>query len=325
MSRNKSPVLAVDLGGTKIVAALVSAQGDIIQREYRLSLAKEGPEPVINRLLAMIGCILDKAKIKISQLMGVGIATAGILDARRGLVTASPNLPGWHDIPLRDIVKSKLGVSVYLINDASAAALGEHRYGAGRDVDNLIYLTVSTGIGGGIIIGGELYSGVDGCAGEIGHMTIETDGPQCSCSNFGCLEALASGTAVANEAISRVSRGEKSSLTEISGGRFENITAEIVGVAAWDGDPMACEIVAKAANYLGIGMANLVNIFNPEKIVIGGGMAHMGDMLLEPARRVVRERAFQLPAGRVNIVPAQLGDDAGVIGAAAFVFEKQSC
>jgi glucokinase len=186
----------------------------------------------------------------------------------------------------------------------------------------MIYVTVSTGIGGGIIINGELYSGVDGCAAEIGHMTIDANGPECNCGNRGCLEVLASGTAVAREAIVRLKRGERSRISELVGDKLEDIDARIVGVAAKGGDPLASEIIAKAAYYLGVGLVNLVNIFNPERIIIGGGMSHLGDMLLEPAKRVVKERAFKLPAQSVSIVPSQLGDDAGVIGAALFVFQS---
>jgi len=239
------------------------------------------------------------------------------------VITASPNLPGWYDIPLRDIVREKYGVNTFLINDADAAALGEHRFGAGKGVNTLIYLTVSTGIGGGIIIKGKLHTGLHGSAGEIGHMTIDVNGPKCNCGNVGCLETLASGKAMAKEAIRRVSQGEKSSLTEIVGGKIENITAEEVSLAAQGGDSLALEVISKVASYLGVGMVNLVNIFDPEMIIVGGGMTKMGDLLLSPARQVVRERAFTLSAQAVRIVPAKLGDDAGVLGAAVFAFQQK--
>lgn len=318
----KRVALAVDIGGTKILAALISEAGDIISQENYLTLADEGVEAVIDRLLTAVNHALEKAKMRFSQLSGFGIATAGALDARRGIVTGSPNLPGWHNVPLRDIVAEKLGIQAYLINDASAAALGEYLLGAGVGVSNLIYITVSTGIGGGIIVNGKLYLGADGCAGEIGHMTVDLNGPRCSCGNTGCLEALASGTAVAREAVTRISRGEKSRITELVGDRLEQVDARIVGTAAKEGDALACDIIDKAANYLGIGLANLANIFNPELIIVGGGMSRLGDMLLEPARRVVRERAFQLPAQSLSIVPSQLGDNAGVLGAAMYVFQS---
>jgi len=321
---DQKPVLAVDLGGTKIIAAVVLPDGKIVSRNYCLTMADKGPEIVIDRILTAVNGAIAQAKLKTSELMGIGVAAAGILDIRRGIITTSPNLPDWHDVSLRNILADKLGIVAYLINDASAATLGEHRFGAGRGFDNVLYLTVSTGIGGGIIADGELYSGADGCAGELGHMTIEVDGPQCHCGNFGCLEALASGWAVAREAKTRINWGETSSIVEIAGGKLESITAEKIAAAARQGDRLACDIVAEAANHLGVGLANLVNIFNPELIVIGGGLSKMGDMLLRPARRVLKERAFQLPADTVRVVRARLGSNAGIIGAAAYVFAQCS-
>ena len=320
--KRELPVLAVELGGTKIIAAIISDQGQVMARERYLTLADEGPQSVISRILSAIDHLLSLRKIVSSQLNSISIAAAGAIDFEKGLVTSSPNLPGWCNIPLRDMVKEKYRVSTFLINDASAVALGEHHFGAGKGVNNLILLTLGTGIGGGIIINGKLYAGPCGSAGEIGHMTVDVNGPRCSCGNIGCLEMLVSGTAVSREAIRRIRQGERSSLTKIVEGEIENITAEKIGVAAQDGDSLALEVILKAANYLGVGMVNLVNIFNPEMIIVGGGMARMGNLLLNPARQVVGERAFQLPAQAVRIVPAQLGDDAGVLGAAIFAFQQ---
>ena len=317
------PVLAIDLGGTKIIAAIISNQGQVMAKEYCLTLAGEGPQSVIDRILFAIDHLLSVRKLDLSQLDSISIAAAGAIDFDKGLVTSSPNLPGWHNIPLRDMVNRKYKVNTFLINDASAATLGEYHFGAGKGVNNLIYLTVGTGIGGGIIINGKLYSGPRGSAGEIGHMTIDVNGPRCNCGNIGCLEMLASGTAVAREAIRRIGRGEESSLTEIVEGKIEDITAEKVGVAAQGGDPLALEVISKVAAYLGVGMVNLVNIFNPEMIIVGGGVAQMGDLLLGPARQVVKERAFQLSAQAVRIVPAQLGENAGVLGAAIFAHQQK--
>jgi len=319
--KSELPVLAIDLGGTKIIAAIISNKGQVMAREYSLTLADEGLEAVINRIFSAMDRLLSQRSINSSQLDSISIAAPGPLDFDKGLLTSPPNLPGWHDIPLRDIVKEKYKVNTFLINDANAAALGEHHFGAGRGVNNLILLTVGTGVGGGIIINGRLYSGTSGSAGEIGHMTIDVNGPRCNCGNIGCLETLASGTAVAKEAIRRVRQEERSSLIEIVEGKIENITAEKVSIAAQGGDSLASEVILKAATYLGVGIANLVNIFNPEIIIIGGRMAKMGDLLLNPARQVVRERAFQLSAQAVQIVPARLGDDAGVLGAAVFAFQ----
>jgi glucokinase len=324
LTNRRRSVLAVDLGGTKTITSVILSTGEITCRKYFLTLADGDPRQVIDRLSSVLTETMAQAKLKTSDIDGIGIAVAGILDIDRGIVTTSPNLPHWRNVPLRDIFADRLGIVTYVVNDANAAALGEHRFGAGMGFKNIIYLTVSTGIGGGIIIGGELYSGADGCAGEVGHMTIEADGPKCHCGNFGCLEAMASGWAVAKEAMMRINRGERSSITELVNGRLEDITAETVAMAARRGDRLACEIVAKAANYLGIGLANLVNIFNPELIIIGGGLSKMGDMLLKPARKMLRERAFRLPARTARIVRARLGSNAGIIGVAAYVFDQKN-
>ena len=318
-----NPLLAIDLGGSKIIAALVSPQGEIIAREYTATLAEEGPEAVIKRMLAAVDNLLSKVNISRSRFSVLAIAAAGAINSEKGVVTASPNLPGWHNVPLKEMVEKETELEVFLINDASAAALGEHHFGAGKGVNNLIYITVSTGIGGGIIIDGKLYGGVSGSAGEIGHMSIDINGPRCNCGNIGCLETLASGKAVAREAQRQIAQGAKSIILKLAEGELQSITAQTVSAAAQRGDALASAIIAKAATYLGIGMVNLVNIFNPEMIIIGGGMAQMGDMLLNPARQVVAERAFQLPAQAVCIVSSQLGDNAGVIGATTFLLSSE--
>ena len=256
--------------------------------------------------------------MKPAQLAGIGIACAGGIDSGRGLVvTPSPALPGWESLPLADMVRERLGTVTFLVNDASAAALGEQRFGAGKGVKNLVLVTVGTGIGGGIITDGELYLGACGAAGEIGHMTVDADGPLCGCGNTGCLEMLASGSAVEREAVRRIRNGEHTSLAESMKGGIEEITARDVEAAAREGDAVALDIVDTAAGWLGIGIVNLVNIFNPEMVVIGGGMANWGDLLLAPVRRVVQERAFPISARAVSVVLTAL-DDAGLYGAAAF-------
>ncbi len=323
MSQDSSrPVLAVDLGGTKIRSAIVLANGKILFFKNYPTQAITGPEKVIGRILAAIKDIMIRTGLTLNDLHGVVIAAAGILDVKNGIVTASPSLPGWQNIALRDSLRENLGINIYLINDASAAALGEQHFGAGQGLNNLVYLTVSTGIGGGIIIGGKLYIGTDGCAGELGHMIIEVDGPKCNCGNSGCLEALASGTAIAREAQRRILQGEISSITESLKKGGASITAETVALAAKQCDALACEIVNKAAYYLGAGIANIVNIFNPEMVIIGGGVSKMGEMLLKPTRKVVKQRAFHLPARTARIVRSRLGDNAGIIGAAIALWEE---
>ena len=315
---NEDSLLAMDLGGTKIVTAMVSPKGEILCRENIPTLADEGVEAVIGRMLASIDSVMGKMDLSHLSPPRIAIAAAGAIDSHRGTVTDSPNLPGWCDVPLKQIVEEAFGLPTFLLNDCSAAVLGEHYFGVGRGVDNLIYVTVSTGIGGGIMIDGNLYTGVSGSAGEVGHMTIDVNGPRCNCGNDGCLEILASGKAIAREAQRLIAQGAKTRILEFAEGEVDNVTAKTVAAAALQGDALALEVISRAATYLGIGMANLVNIFNPEMIIIGGGLSKMGDMLLNPTRQVVARRAFQVAAERVRIVASELGDQNAVLGAAVF-------
>jgi glucokinase len=242
------------------------------------------------------------------------IAAAGAIDSKNGLVTLSPHIPAWHDLPLAAIVRGKFAADTYLLNDANAAAIGEHRHGAGRGLTDVIFLTVSSGIGGGIIINNEIYEGAGGGAGEIGHMTIDINGPKCPCGSTGCFEVMASGKAMAREAKRRIKAGEDSRLTQIVE-EIENITAREIKEAAETGDVLAVKVINDIAFNLGVGLANVINIFNPEMIIIGGGLANFGEMLLSPARKTAKERAFPYMASIAKIVRGELGDDAGVVGA----------
>ena len=322
MVRSEKPVVAVDVGGTKITAAVITRKGEMLSRTYRLTLAREGPQKVINHMVDAVQRSLRKAGLDLSAIGGVGVAAAAIIDIGRGLVSEAPNLPRWRNIPLRDRLEESLGKPVFLLNDASAAALGEHRMGAGRGLDNLIYITVSTGIGGGLVINGQLYNGTDGCAAEIGHMIVLIDGPACKCGRCGCLEAMASGTAIARMAQQRLAAGGKSRLAELARGKIEDVTAELVAQAARRKDGLALSVIDEAAGYLGIGLANLVNIINPQMIIMGGGVSKMGTMLFRPARKSMREHAFKLPARTVRVIRPRLGMDAGLMGAAIFAQES---
>jgi len=266
--QNSAPVLAADIGGTKILTAILSSRGRMLAKDVCSTLADEGVSSVIERLCASIDNLLNGNDFKPSNLAGIGIACAGAIDAARGVITTSPNLPEWSDVPLAGLLAERYGVDTYLVNDASAAALGEHRFGAGQGLRNLVMLTLGTGIGGGIIIDGELYLGASGSAAEMGHMIIDVNGPECPCGSKGCLEVFASGKAVARD------------------------------------------------------LVILVNIFNPEMIIIGGGMAEQAEFLIEPARQVVTAGAFPISAQAVRIVPAKLGNEAGVYGAAAYAFDR---
>jgi glucokinase len=317
---SRPPVVAVDLGGTKIAIGLVNDGYRVLARDECPTQASEGVAAVVERLASAVERLAVSSGL--GSLYGVSVAAAGGIDSVQGIVILSPNLPGWRGVHLRDMLGRRLGVKVWLHNDAKAAALGEHRFGAGKGASNLIHLTVGTGIGGAIIIGGKLYTGAGGVAGEIGHMTIDVNGPRCPCGNTGCLEMLASGKAMVRDALARLSAGEESLLTGMVNGDLGRISAREVGLAAERGDSLAAGVIARAANYLGVGMVNLVNIFNPEVIIVGGGVANLGDRLLDPAREVVRERAFPMASAAVRIVTARLGNDASLLGAAYFAFKR---
>lgn len=315
-------ILGVDLGGTKTLTAVVTSRGRILSRDYRTTPAKKGRQAVIQSILESVHRALAEANVSISALSAIGVGVPGISNSEMGILFSSPHLPGWQDVPLRDIIEERLGQRTFLANDANAGALGELYFGAAQGVSNFIYVTISTGIGGGIVIGGKLYSGVAGVAGEVGHMTIDDSGPTCDCGNKGCWETLASGTALAREAKRRIKEGASTSILGYTEGEIENVTAEVIHKAARHGDTLAEELVARAAHYIGVGLINLVNIFNPELIVIGGGLSNMGDMLFEPAFKMVQERAYQEAFQNVRYTLAALGRDCGVVGAAAFALHE---
>lgn len=309
--------IGIDLGGSKILAAVIDRQGRVLSAERSTTPADEGHEAVIRSIVASANSALAGASLSPSQLFAVGVGAPGLVDPETGIVATSPHLPGWCDIPLRDLIQERLGRRTFLINDANAAAIGELCFGAARSARNFIYITLSTGIGGGIVIDGKVYSGAIGAAGEVGHMTIDDDGPQCNCGNRGCWEALASGTALAREARQRIREGAATSIPRCAGSGVEGITAETVHRAAKQGDGLARELIERTGHYVGVGLANLINIFNPELIVIGGGLSNIGDMLFEPALRVASERAYGASFRAVRFAPAELGPNSGVIGAAA--------
>ena len=320
----ESPVLAVDIGGTKITFAIITGGGQVVAEGRCPTLADEGVSAVINRLFSTVDSLLSGNNMEPSQLGGIGVAIAGAVNSQTGRLFFSANLPGWHDVPLGDMMRERYRVDAFLVNDANAAALGEYRFGAGKGASNLIMLTLGTGIGGGIIIDGKLYEGSCDAAGEIGHMVIDVNGPECKCGHRGCLEAMASGTAIARDAIERVRQGEKSSLVDMVGGKVESLTTEDVAGAARNGDSLALDVLTRAGTYLGVGMTSLVNIFDPEMIVLGGGMAELGDLFLAPAKRMVAEKAYPVADRAVRIVTAQLGNEAGLYGAAAYALTRSS-
>jgi glucokinase len=314
--------LGVDLGGSKILTAVVDPQGRMLSSEESMTPATEGQEAVIQSILDSTHLALVQAGVAISEICAVGMGVAGISNPEAGILFTSPNLPALRNVLLRDILQERLGKKTFIINDADAAALGEFYFGAARGVRNFIYITLSTGIGGGIVIDGKIYTGAIGAAGEVGHMTIDDNGPICNCGNRGCWETLASGTALAREARKRIEKGVRTSILEYAEGDIETVTPQAIHSAAQQGDSLAKELIARTGYYVGVGLANLINIFNPELIVIGGGLSNIGDMLLKPAFKVAGERAFKEAFQAVRFASAGLGRNSGVLGAAAFALRE---
>ncbi len=275
--------------------------------------AADGPDAVIRRMIKSIESVLPKS----SKGLRIGVGTPGPVDPYQGVILEAPNLPGWKDVPLQAKLESHFGCPVRLGNDGNVAALGEWRYGAGERADPMLYLTVSTGIGGGVILGGEILLGKQGLAGEFGHMTIDPNGPMCGCGQRGHLEAIAAGPAIARDGLARLEAGEASSLQSLrqSGRR---ITAVEIGQAANEDDALGLDLIRKAGGVVGLALANLLHIFNAQTIVLGGGVSMIGPAFLEPVEASLHEHILH-PAYLmgVSLRPAALGDDAGLVGAMA--------
>ena len=315
-------IVGVDLGGTNIVAGAMAADG---MHHYAMrsvpTSAELGAESVSDRIVGLIeGVILDtleQTDATRRDFIGVGIGAPGPLDRERGVVIVAPNL-GWRNFPLRDRITQRLGLPATLDNDANCATVGEWWQGAAKGGRDVIGMTIGTGIGGGLILDGALYHGISDVAGEVGHMTIDLNGRHCKCGNYGCLEAYASGPAIATRAREVLVREETASLLpSLVSGRLESITAETVYKAAQQGDAVASEIVRDTARYLGVGIANLLNIFNADVVVVAGGVTQAGDALFVPLLAEVRRRAFRPAVDATRIVPGALPGSAGVVGAVA--------
>lgn len=315
-------VIGVDLGGTKISAGAVSRDGSKIAGVRSVETQAElGAEGVVDRIIGLIeGVILDATQetgAARKDFIGIGLGAPGPLDRKNGIVIVAPNL-GWRDFPLRDRVTKRLGLPATLDNDANCATVGEWWLGAARGGRNVVGITIGTGIGGGLILNGELYHGSSDVAGEIGHTTIDVNGRHCKCGNYGCLEAYASGPAIAVRAREALVREDTaSSLPSMVNNQLDKITAELVYKAAKLGDALANEIVRDTARYLGAGIATLLNLFNPDVVVVAGGVTYAGEALFGPLRAEVRRRAFKPAVQAARIVPAELTGTAGIVGAAA--------
>jgi glucokinase len=319
-------IVGVDLGGTNIVAGAMPEDGSReIAMRSQPTLADEGADAVVNRIAQMIETVIAETSAETGatrdDFVGVGIGSPGPLDRERGIVIVTPNL-GWRNFPLRDEVANRVGLPASLDNDANCATLGEWWCGAAKGGRHVVGLTIGTGIGGGLILDGRLFHGASDVAGEIGHTTIDSTGRRCKCGNYGCLEAYASGPAIAERAREALAGGEPSTLLELVDGDLSRITAQLVYEASKQDDDVARQVVRETANFLGAGVANLLNIFNPDVVVIAGGVTQAGEPLFEPLRAEVRRRAFRPAVEACRIVPGTLKGSAGVVGAVA-TFKQQ--
>ena len=326
MGQDTKYIVGVDLGGTNIVSLLMNEKGEVLERDARLTLAKEGRERTISQITGSVSAVLERGRklgISPDSLLGVGIGSPGPLNTKKGVIHFAPNLPGWREVPLVEILTQKLSMPVFLENDANAAALGEWWKGAGRNTNNLVLFTLGTGIGGGIIIDGEVFHGAWDTAAEVGHIIIHEEGLLCNCGTRGCLEAYASATGVVRRTVKAIKEGRKTILTDWVQNRLEDITCELVYKAAQKGDKLCSWIVEETARYLGVGIASIVNILNPEVVILAGGMIKAKDLLFKPVREYAKRYALKDAIEGVSIVPAELGDDAGAIGAAATVLKRK--
>ncbi|MGC8779986.1 MAG: ROK family protein [Anaerolineae bacterium] len=313
-----SYIIAVDLGGTQIRAALCDPHGQMYRRVAKLTRAQEGPDAVQARIKEAIAETMEG--VGAEAVIGIGIGAPGPLDPASGIILAAPNLPGWVNVPLRNLISTHFGKPTFLGNDANVAGLAEVTYGAARGVKDVVYLTISTGIGSGIISGGKMLLGARGLAAEAGHMMIKPDGPKCGCGNRGCLEALAAGPAISRDVIGRLKAGKggkSGKVLKLAGGDLDRVDARVIGEAAAAGDKLAINAFRRAGKYLGLGIVNLLHLFNPRMVVLGGSVTKAGPLLFEPMWETIRARAMPGYLDGLAIVPAALGDDVGLLGALA--------
>ena len=316
--------IGCDLGGTNLRAAIVDVEnGSVVHQMSIPTLARDGHDALMKRMAGLFLQIIEWAGMKKEDIGGVGIGVPGVLDLEKGETLFLPNLPGtWPNVPLAATITQQTGLPAVLLNDVRSITTGEWLFGAGRGVDTVAVFAVGTGIGGGLVINGQLHLGIGGTGGELGHMTIDYSGPICGCGNKGCLEAFASGPAIAAMGMKAVTQGLTTRIGEMCEYDLNRITPELIAQAAREGDPIATEIYERAGFYLGIAAANVCVAVGPRRIIVGGGVAEAGDLLLDPIRRTLHERVTVIPIEQVEVVPSQLGDNAGVIGVACWAAKK---
>lgn len=310
--------IGIDVGGTNVKIALVDSNGKIGYSDTIPTRAEMGYEYTVNNMKQAIRDLLTETKLTAKDIEGIGFGLPGQVDFKSGIVRLITNIPGWVEIPLAKMIEDEFHIPTRIDNDVRCAALGELNFGAGKGCENLICITVGTGIGSGLIVNGKLVRGASNAAGEIGHIKLQMhDGPICGCGDTGCLEAFASGPSIVAMAEEYIMGGKSTKYREMANGN--DITPFIVAEAAKAGDAVAQRIFTKMGEYIGIGLASVVNLLNPERIIIGGGVAGAGDILMTPLKETLKKRAMKIAGDTVEVVPAQLGNTAGVIGASLLI------
>jgi glucokinase len=315
-------VVGVDLGGTNLTAGVVTEDGRVVSKAKVSTHAEEGPDAVLGRIAEAIEKVIADSGLGRDGVEAAGVGVPGPLDWQSGVVFTPPNLPGWKDVPVAAILTEQLGITTYIENDANSAGYGENWAGAGRSVKDLIALTLGTGIGGAIILNNKLWRGIDGTAGEIGHMIMEIDGRPCNCGSKGCIERYGSATGIVITAREMIATGKKTDLVDMVDGDLDKLTSKTIFDACQNGDELARDVFTKTGRTIGMGLVTLANLLNPEMFVICGGVIDAGDVLFDPMRQTLLDLAFEQPGHRAQVVPAELGDDAGFIGAAGVALQR---
>ena len=321
-SKSSRVCAGVDLGGTKTAAILGTRKGQVLASGTIETLPAQGPESAFKRIAQLLNRLACECGV---EPVSIGIGLPGLVDFERGVIEFLPNLPsGWCGFEAAKSLHGNTGLQTFLLNDARLAALGERQFGSVPPRDNVLVVTIGTGIGGGLILDGRLRLGTCGAAGEIGHQTILPDGEKCGCGSRGCLETLINARTLTAEGISLARTGGAPRLAELVQGNWSAITPKEMAIAARQGDDAVAGAIEKAARYLGLGIANAVTLTAVDHVVLTGGVAALGELLLQPVREVVRERVRMFPADRVQISCSTLGDKAGALGALALAFQNSN-
>ncbi len=314
----KNRILGIDFGATFVKFGLLNLKGDILKKSSFSTKAHISKQSLISRIIAESESMTNGLK---KNILGVGIGVPGQVDYKKGTIYNLTNVKGWRDVCLRDIIKSRLKIPVFIDNDANAACIGESKWGAGKGFKDVVCITLGSGLGSAVMIDGKIFRGRGYSAAEMGHICIEREGLRCNCGSRGCLETFAGNSYIVKEALGRLKKGEKSILLKIAGAKLSNITPKLIHEAAKKGDQFSIKVWQRMGKNVGIGLSNIVNTFNPEVIVIGGGLAKSGNFLFDPIRATVKARAIPIFTKDLKIKKAKFIEDAGTVGAGALVLE----